>query len=423
MAPNHTEASTRATEETSGASNNADPTPAKGEGNAVQRLIGFVADCMTPLLPAMLGCGMVKVLLTLLTTFCGLSTTDPSYVLIFSFADAFFNFLPVFLGLTIAQRVGGNPMLFMVVGAALCYPELASLMSGKELGSFLGMPCTYLFGLPVICTTYTSTIMPMLLMAPVMKWAEGFAKRVSPDALRSFLEPLLFVIICIPCVLYVLGPIGNVIGNGLAQLFTAMYNTVPWLTVGVIAAIMPLVVMAGMHYALIPIIMSNLATMGFDVIVLVTLYCANIAQGGASLGVAAKSKHTETKSEGVASGISAIVGGVTEPALYGISLRYGTPMIGAVIAAGVGGLFCGITGVKGYTVVGPPSILSLISFIGGDDPMRGAIFGAIATGIVLAVSFVVTFVLFSDSGAAARDKDEGVGEAVEGPAERSSNAT
>ena len=104
--------------------------PAKVEGNPVQRLFGFVAGCMTPMLPAMLGTGMLKVVLTLLTTFAGMSTESSTYILLYSFADCFFMFLPVFMGFTIAKKIGGNPTLFMVVGAALCYPNLANLMSG-----------------------------------------------------------------------------------------------------------------------------------------------------------------------------------------------------------------------------------------------------------------------------------------------------
>ncbi len=380
--------------------------PAKAQGSPVQRLFGFVAGCMTPMLPAMLGCGMLKVVLTLLTTFCGMDSTSSTYVLIYAFADCFFYLLPVFLGMTIAQKMGKSPMLFMVVGAALCYPDLIALMGGENLGTFLGMPCTYLFGLPVICSSYTSSVLPMLLMAPVMAWAEDFADRVSPNVLKAFLKPLLFIIICIPCSLYVLGPLGNVVGNLLSNLFTVMYNAVPWLTVGILSAAMPFIVMTGMHYALIPLFMNNIATLGYDVIVLVTMFCSNIAQGAASLGVACKTKNEETRSEGIACAISAIVAGVTEPAMYGINLRYMTPMIGAVIAAGVGGLFTGITGVKGYTMGGSPSILSLITFIGGENPMHGVIFGAIAAVGIIAIAFAVTFVLFKDPAPEADDEDE-----------------
>ena len=375
--------------------------PPKPEGNIVQRLMGFVAGCMTPLLPAMLGTGMVKVLLTLLTTFGLMSSTGPTYTFLFGMADSFFYFLPVFLAVQIAKKTNHTVPLFMVIGAMLCYPDIISLLGGAvegaPMGTFLGMTCTYMFGfIPVISASYTSSVLPILLMTPVMCWAEDFADKVSPNVLKAFLKPMIFLLICTPVAFCVLGPIGNVLGNLMSGVFSAMYNTVPWLTVGILSAIMPFIVMTGMHYALIPLCMNNMATLGYDVIVLVTMFCSNIAQGGASLGVAAKTKDVETKSEGIACGISAIVAGVTEPAMYGINLRYGKPMIGAVAGAGVAGLICGIFGVKGYTMGGSPSILSLIQFIGGDSPMRGVIFGAIAAVVSIGLAFFLTTILYKD---------------------------
>lgn len=372
--------------------------PQKAEGNPVQRLFGFISGCMTPMLPAMLGTGMLKVVLILLTTFAGMKTDSSTYILLYSFADCFFMFLPIFMGITIAKKTGGSTMLFMVVGAALCYPNLTSLMGGSlgELGTFLGMDCTYLFGIPVICSTYTSSVLPMLLMAPVMKWAEDFADRVSPNLLKAFFKPLLFLFICIPCSLCVLGPIGNVLGNLMSSVFLAMYSTVPWLTVGVLAAIMPFVIMTGMHYALIPMMFNNLATLGFDVLILVTQYCSNIAQGGAALGVAFKSKDEEVRSEGIACGISATIAGVTEPAMYGINLRFVKPMIAATVAAGISGLICGIFEVHGYVAAGTASLLTTITFIGENDPTHSLIFGGISGIVALAVSFILSYILYRD---------------------------
>lgn len=260
--------------------------PQKATGNPVQRLFGFISGCMTPLLPAMLGTGMLKVVLILLTTFAGMQTSGSTYILLYSFADCFFTFLPIFMGITIAKKTGGNPMLFMVVGAALCYPNLTSLM--------------------------------------------GF------------------------------------------------------------------VIMTGMHYALIPMMFNNLATLGFDVLVLVTQYCSNIAQGGAALGAAFKTKNEEVRSEGIACGISATIAGVTEPAMYGINLRFIRPMIAATIAAGISGLICGIFEVHGYVAAGTASLLTTITFIGENDPTHSLIFGAISGITALVVSFVLSYILYKD---------------------------
>ena len=288
----------------------------KPAGNPVQRLFGFVAGCLTPLLPAMLGTGMVKVLLTLLTTLHLMSDTGTTYSILYGMADSFFFFLPVMLGWGIAKKTGHSVPLYMVVGAALVYPDLITLLGGGVegvvYGTFLGQSCIYLFGyLPVVCASYSSSVLPMLLMTPVMGWAEDFADKVSPNVLKAFLKPMIFLLICTPVIYVVLGPIGAVLGQLLANGMSALYNAVPWLTVGILSAAMPFIVMTGMHYALIPLMFTNMATLGYDVVVLVTMFCSNICQGGASFGVAMKTKDVETKSEGIACGISAIVAGVT----------------------------------------------------------------------------------------------------------------
>ena len=386
---------------------------AKAEGNPVQRVFGFVAGCLTPLLPGMLGTGMVKVLLVLLTTTGVLSASSPTYLVFYGMADSFFYFLPIMLAWSIAKKTNHSIPMYMVIGAALVYPDLVTMLNatgggleGIVYGTFLGQPCTYLFGvIPVIKATYTSSVLPMLLMAPVMAWAEDFADRVSPNVLKAFLKPMLFFLICTPIVFVVLGPLGAVVGNLLALLMGAMYSAVPWLTVGVLSAAMPFIVMTGMHYALMPLFFNNLATFGYDVVILVTMFCSNIAQGGAAFGVAAKTKDIETKSEGIACGISATVAGVTEPAMYGINLRFMKPMIAAVCGAGISGLLAGLTRVKGFSMGGSPSFMSLITFIGVDpastitNPYHGVIWGAICGVLSLAISFVLTFILFNDKDA------------------------
>ena len=392
--------------------------PAKAEGNPVQRLLGFISGCMTPTLPAMLGCGMLKVVLAILTTFCGMSTEGSTYILLFAVSDSFFYFLPILLAYNIARKMGGSPMLYSIIGAAMCYPTLISLMGGAtlELGTFLGMPCTYLFGIPVICATYTSSVLPILLMSPVMKWAEDFADRVSPNIVKVFLKPLLFLVICSPIALCVLGPLGTIAGGLLSSGVTLMYNAAPWLTVCVLAALMPFIVMTGMHYALMPLAVNNAITLGYDVLVGVTMFCSNLAQGGASLGVALKTKDKDTRSEGAACGVSALIAGVTEPAMYGVNLRFGKPMIAAVIAAGISGLFCGLTGVRCYAAGGSPSFMSIVTFIGGDDPMHGAIFGAIGGVMAAVISTVLSFILHKDPVEAASGENA-AGSASPAPAE------
>ncbi len=387
--------------------------PAKAEGPIIQRLFGFVAGCLTPLLPAMLGTGMVKVLLVLLSTAGLLSTTSVTYKIFYDMADSFFNFLPIMLGWSIAKKTNHSIPMYMVIGAALVYPELITLLNplgsgleGVTYGRFLGQECAYIFGVvPVIKAAYASSVLPMLLMTPIMAWSEDFADRVSPNVLKAFLKPMIFFLICTPVVFIVIGPLGAVVGNVLAAAMSAMYNTVPWLTVGVLSAAMPFIVMTGMHYALVPLSTLNLTTLGYDVIVIVTMFCSNICQGGASFGVAAKTKDVDTKSEGIACGISACIAGVTEPAMYGINMRFGKPMIAAVCGAGISGLLAGLTSVKGFVMGGSPSLMSLITFVGVDsattitNPYHGVIWGAVCAVIGIGISFALSFILFNDKDA------------------------
>lgn len=377
----------------------------KKEASRIQKIFNFVFACMNPILPGMLGTGMVKVLLILCTNFGVMNPAGSTFTILFAMADSFFHFLPVFLAWSAAVQLGCSVPLFMTIGAALCYPDLIALMGGQienlQLGTFLGLPCTYLLGIPVVCSTYTSSVLPILLMAPIMKWVEGLADRVSPTMIKSFLKPMLFLLICFPIAIIVVGPIGGIAGNLLSKAFLVMYDTVPWLTVALFSAFVPFTVMAGMAMAFLPVCLNNLATIGFDIIVLVTMYHSNMAQGAAALGVAVRTKNTELKSNAIAAGISGIVAGITEPAMYGVNLVYGKPMIAACIGSGVGGLISGIAGVKGYVMGSSPSIFSLLTFIGGDPNasfgvMHSVVFGAIGGAVTLALSFGLSYLSMKD---------------------------
>lgn len=352
--------------------------------NVLSRLFGFIAGCMTPLLPAMLGSGMIKVVLTLLTTFSLIDTSGTTYQILNVIGDAFFYFLPVMLAYTTAKKLDASAPLAMVIAAVLLHPDLTALL-GEGNASY--------FGLPVTSATYSSSVLPVLLIVPIMKYVEDFADRVSPDVVKAFLKPLIVVFITAPIALIIVGPIGAIMGQYLATGINFLYNEMGWLTIMILSALMPFIVMTGMHYALIPIALSGMSSLGFDAILIITMFCSNLAQGGATMAVAYKAKKLKVKSQAMAAGISAIVAGVTEPAMYGITLKYKTPMIAAVAGAGAAGLYAGITGLVAYTMGGSPSALSLIQMIGGEG-FANMINGVIALAISLAVSFSLSYVLF-----------------------------
>lgn len=352
--------------------------------NLFSRLSGFIAGCMTPLLPAMLGCGMIKVVLTLLTTFNLVDTTGSTYVILNAAGDAFFYFMPILLAMTTAKRLGSNIYLAMVVAAFLIHPNLNTLLAAGN---------TTYFGLPVTSATYSSSVLPVLLMVPLMGYIEKFADKICPNLVKVFLKPLIVIFISIPIALIIVGPIGSILGNYLADGINLLYSKAGWLAIMVLSAAMPFIIMTGMHYALVPIATISLTSLGFDAVLIITMFCSNLAQGAASLAVAVKDKDKNVKSTASAAGISAIVAGVTEPAMYGVTLKYKTPMIASVIGAGVAGLFAGITHLVAYSMGGSPSGLSLIQMIGGNS-FGNMINGVITLVIALVVTFILTLILY-----------------------------
>lgn len=365
-----------------------DAAPAENQG-IVNTVLGYIAGCMTPLFSGMLGAGMIKVILVLLTSFAGLSEESSTYIILNAVGDGFFVFLPILLGYSIAQRLKGSAVLYMTVGAFLVYPDLVAYFGNAEAleSSLFGMPAATLFGIPVIATTYTSSVLPMLLMGPVMKWAEDFSDRVSPVVLKAFMKPMLFLIISAPIALVLLGPLGGLIGNWLAAGVSWLLAKSSWLTIAVLAGLMPFIVMTGMHWALIPLALNSFATTGVEPFLITTMFAANIAQGGAAFGVALKTKNGDLRSEGIASGISATIAGVTEPAMYGINLRFVKPMIAVVIAATTTGLLLGIFNMQAYAMGGSPSFFSIPTLINPDDSTKTLLIATVAGLLSLALSF------------------------------------
>lgn len=366
----------------------------KSQEKWYDRLLGYISGSMTVLLPALLGCGMLKVILIIMTL-CGFSDKGTTYTLLSAVSDSCFQFLPVLLAYGTAKKLGSNPIVSMTIAAVFLYPSVTDLFQNGCTGTFLGMDCTYLFGIPVISTTYASSVLPVLLLAPIIKAVEDWADRVSPNMVKSFMKPLITILVCSVVGLVVVGPLGGVCGQGLYIVINWMYTHVSWLALMIVAGFYPLIVMTGMHYALVPIAIVSLTTVGFDPLMCTAMSCSNVAMGGAALGVSVKTKNKKLKSEATASGISACIAGVTEPTLYGIALKYKTPLIAAMVGGGVAGLFGGLTSVVTYAMGGSPSLLSVIQMVGGDG-ISNLIFGIIMMAVALGLAFILCLALYKD---------------------------
>lgn len=345
-----------------------------------------IAGCITPLIPCLIGAGFLKIIVLLLEM-CGIITADSSTYYVLSFVgDAGFYFLPVFVGATAAKKFGANMSLGMLVGAMFIHPNFVSAITeGTQLD---------IVGLPIFSTSYTSTIFPALLTVWIMAPIEKFFAKISPDSIRSITEPLLTMIVIIPLGLCILGPIGAFLGTYISEAIIWLYNTTGFLGVAVFASLCPLLVMTGMHSSLMPYMMNSFATLGWEPIVLTGMIISNLDQAAASAAVAVKSKKMNIKSMAGSCAITAFLGGVTEPAMYGVNLKYKTPLYGAMIGSFVGGCVAGIGKALAYTLTGSAGIFALPIYMPGG--MSNVIWMAIGILAGMVATFIVTLFLYKD---------------------------
>ncbi|WP_394405109.1 beta-glucoside-specific PTS transporter subunit IIABC [Streptococcus sp. 20-1249] len=348
------------------------------KANVLEQVIEYIAGSMTPLIPAMLGGGMIKVLVIVLPMLGLLKADSQSISFLAFFGDAPYYFMPIFLAYSASQKLKVTPALAMSVAGILLHPNFVQMVSSGDPLHFLGAPVTP--------ASYGSSVIPILIMVWLMKYIEAVFNKVTPAITKSFLQPTLVLLVSGFIALVLVGPLGVIVGEGLSQLVEQMHGVAGWLTLAVLGAIMPFIVMTGMHWAFAPIFLAaSIATP--DVLILPAMLGSNLAQGAASMAVAFKSKNSNTKQIAFAAGFSSLFAGVTEPALYGVTLKYKKPLYAAMIGGGLAGLFVGLTGVKAY-LFAVPSLIALPQFIYSEAASN--ITNAM---IAAAISIIVTFIL------------------------------
>ena len=360
------------------------------KGSFVSRLIDTVTGIFTPILPPLTAAGMLKAVLAILVAFKLVTSDSSTYQVVNFMADATFYFLPILLANSAAKKLGCNPFLAMMLGGILIHPNFVSMVaSSQETGVAITI-----FGLPIYNATYSSSVIPILLGVLLMSKIEPLANRYSPKAVRFFTAPLVTMFIVGIATLCVLGPIGYIISNFLASAINGLSNIAPWLAPTVIGTLLPFLVMTGTHHALTPIGINNRMTIGFDTIIYPGQLASNIAQGAAALAVSFKTKDLELKQLTSSTGITAVCG-ITEPVLYGVTMKIRTNMIAAMIGGGVGGFFMGLVNTKNYSG-GSPGLLTLPSYIGLDAPMSNFYFACAGAAIAFVVGFAVSYILYKD---------------------------
>ncbi|ULT54905.1 beta-glucoside-specific PTS transporter subunit IIABC [Neobacillus drentensis] len=373
------------------------------------KFIDMISGVFTPILGVLAATGMLKGLAALFLALHLVEATSGTYNLLNIAGDGLFNFLPIFLGYTAMKKFGGTPFVGMAIAAALVHPGLTALSAGKPLYTlFKGtlfqsdVHVTFL-GIPVILMSYASSVIPIVLAAFfAVKVEKGF-KKIIPDVVKTFLVPFLTIMVMVPLTFLVIGPIATWAGSLLGAATIWIYNLSPIVAGLILGGFWQVFVMFGLHWGLVPIAMNNITTMHYDP-VLATITFVSFAQTGAVLGVLLKTKNKKLKSLSIPAFISGIFG-VTEPAIYGITLPLKKPFIMSCIAGGIGGGIIGAFASKLW-MFGGMGIFAIPSFIKPGAGLDMAFWGAM---IAIVVSFVLGFVLtyvfgFKDTATASKEE-------------------
>ena len=353
---------------------------------AFSNLIGFITGSMSPVIGVIAASGIIKGLLALLTLpqlGALLSVKSPVYVTVSAMADSAFFFLPVLVGFAAAKRLGSDPMIAAVIGGFLVYPQMITW--GKSMTTMFSLGSWNFQFL-----NYSYSIFPMILAAWLAKECEQSLKKVLPSYLQMIFTPLITILVVSTITLVITGPIIQGAANGIAVFINWLVSASGWVGGLIIGAFYQLLVIFGLHWGVVPLVAQQIASTGQSS--LNAIICATmVSQGAAVLAVAIKSKKADMKELGIAAAISAFCG-VTEPAIYGINLRYKKVFASGCIGSAFGGLVTGLMHGTMYGFTG--GLIGFSSFFNPAHPTQLNSFYTflIASAVSIIVSFIAVWV-------------------------------
>ena len=364
------------------------------QGSLFSRFIDIISSIFTPVLGVLAATGMIKGFNALFVALGWLDNTSGTYQLLNAIGDSLFYFFPIFLGYTAIKKFGGSPFIGMAIGAALVYPTLSTLTAGDPLytvftGTMFESPIHITFlGIPVILMTYSTSVIPIIIAAFFAAKLEKFLKTIIPDVVKMFIVPLLTLLIVVPLTFILIGPIATWAGMLLGSATVAVYNLSPLIAGLFLGGFWQVFVIFGLHWGLVPVAINNLTSLGADP-VLALVFAASFAQIGAVLAVFLKIKNQKIKTLSIPAFISGIFG-VTEPAIYGVTLPLKKPFIMSCIGGAVGGGIMGIMGTQVY-IIGGLGVFGYPSNISPEGITTGFYGSLIGTAVAFVVGFVLTY--------------------------------
>lgn len=353
------------------------------------RVLDYLSGSMTQLIPLLMAGGLFRTFAVILgpQMLNLVADTDPTYTFFYTtLYEATFYFLPIYLGYAAAKKLGASPVLGMLTGGVLMAPSIVS--AAAEGGS--GIVSVY--GLHIAAASYAQSVLPIILTIPVLYVVERFFKKRMPDVLSTVFTPFCTMIVTVPIALIVLAPIGNELGNLIAN---ALFAVADWGTLGilvvmaVLGAFWQLFVVAGMHMPVILLAQMQIIQVGYDPFVFVATNCAMTAVWGCAFGAFLRLKNKDEKGMALGYVISAIAGGVTEPALFGVLMRFRRTMLGMFIGGSIGAVVSGLLGVTYYLAGGAANFMVVLNYFQGGQ--MNTIFAVVGMAVAFVIAAVVVF--------------------------------
>ncbi|TYO50990.1 PTS beta-glucoside transporter subunit EIIBCA [Bacillus sp. Y3] len=359
-------------------SNDSAPVKNTSKMNPIEVVFDVISGIFTPILPAIVGSGLIKGIMALFVSLGWLTETSSTYQVLQIFSNAVFYFLPFLIAYSAAKKFKTRESLALALAGILLYP---TMIEGAAKGAD---PLNFL-GLSIPLNNYTSSVLPIILGVLLLSFVDKWITKAIPKSLSIVFTPVLSLMITAPLTLAFIAPIGNVSGQYLEIFFTSLFNFAGPIAGLLMGGLMPLIVLTGMHYAFFPSTLASFEKVGYDIMLLPMNFIANMAQAGAVLGVIIRTKRVETRSLALSTLLPSFFG-ITEPAIYGVTLRLKKPFYASLIGGAVGGCFYGLFSVK-TTAFSIPGITSLPTYImKGTNNFQLALIG-------IALSFIVSLLI------------------------------
>ena len=356
------------------------PAEQQNSASLLGRLIDLVSGIFTPLLGAMAAAGVLKGALAIVLAAGWMTNKETTYIILHAASDSLFYFLPMLLAITSARKFETNVFVAVSVAGALIYPSIQQLFTSPD-------PVTF-FGLPVMMMKYTGTVIPIIFSVWLMSILERFFNRHIHDSVRNILTPFFLLTLMVPLTLMTIGPVGVSVSEAVASLFVNIYSFNPIIASALMAAAWQVLVIFGVHWGFVTVFINDISVMGHSYLKAASSPSV-FAQSGALLAVMLRTKDKKLKALAGSSFIASLFG-ITEPGVYGVTLKLKKPFICAVIAAGFGGAIAGYAKSSAISM-GMPGLLTLPIFYG--EGFIGFIIGCI---VAFAASLVLTLVVGFD---------------------------